>query len=108
MVERYFAGETCATDIDDCVGDACQNGGRCTDRVNGFDCDCSGTGFEGARCEFDVDECATAVCVHGQCINLPGSYKCDCQLGSPNCPHCYLRTTIPAGLASFLFLLIHK
>uniref|UniRef100_A0A915ATS3 CRUMBS n=1 Tax=Parascaris univalens TaxID=6257 RepID=A0A915ATS3_PARUN len=76
-----FTGETCAVDIDDCVGDACKNGGRCTDRVNGFDCDCSGTGFEGARCERDIDECAIVVCVHGQCINLPGSYKCDCQLG---------------------------
>jgi hypothetical protein len=40
----------CETDIDDCTADACENGGECIDGVNSITCDCTGTGFAGARC----------------------------------------------------------
>ena len=30
----------------------------------------------------DVDECSlSGICVHGDCINLDGSYSCSCNLG---------------------------
>lgn len=31
----------------------CKNGGRCIQNLNGFACDCKGTGFKGETCEID-------------------------------------------------------
>lgn len=86
-----FTGETCSTDIDDCVPGACANGGRCIDRVNGFECSCNSTGFKGAQCTEDIDECSPQLisnyCVNGFCKNAPGSYQCQCEEGyiGPKC-----------------------
>ena len=38
-------------DIDDCLSNPCQNGGQCTDLVNGFACICI-SGFSGEICQF--------------------------------------------------------
>ena len=38
------------TDIDECLGVVCQNGGICLDGVNEFTCLCA-SGFEGTLCE---------------------------------------------------------
>jgi len=53
-----FVGEKCEIDVDECeeaLETLSKNGtngdikicgvGRCVDRVNGFECDCSGTGY---------------------------------------------------------------
>lgn len=37
-------------DVNDCVGDPCQNGGTCVDGVNAFTCTCV-TGYDGVNCE---------------------------------------------------------
>ena len=38
-------------DVDDCTTGLCQNGGTCMDTgVNSFDCNCTGTGYEGDIC----------------------------------------------------------
>ena len=37
-------------DIDECASSPCQNGGNCTDIVNGHTCDCV-AGYDGANCE---------------------------------------------------------
>ena len=37
------------SDIDDCAGQPCQNGGNCTDEVNDFHCDCV-AGYTGKNC----------------------------------------------------------
>ena len=37
------------SDIDDCTPNPCQNGGNCTDDVDGFTCACV-TGFNGETC----------------------------------------------------------
>ena len=40
------------------------------------------SGWSGVNCEVDINECnVTNVpepCVHGMCVNTPGSFHCDC------------------------------
>jgi len=43
------AGRLCEVDIDDCVGDPCENDGTCDDHQNGFTCRCL-PGFTGKLC----------------------------------------------------------
>lgn len=35
-----FTGQDCEHNIDDCVQHACENGGRCMDGVNTYNCHC--------------------------------------------------------------------
>ncbi|GFO21191.1 neurogenic locus notch homolog protein 1 [Plakobranchus ocellatus] len=75
-----FTGPYCETDIDECEPAPCLHGGRCTDAVNNFTCDCSGTGYEGFTCDSDVDECKknVTVCNLGNCSNQVPGYTCQC------------------------------
>ena len=45
-------------DIDECATNPCQNGGSCTDQVNGYTCSCV-DGYDGTDCETGND--ATSV-----------------------------------------------
>uniref|UniRef100_T1GEP2 EGF-like domain-containing protein n=1 Tax=Megaselia scalaris TaxID=36166 RepID=T1GEP2_MEGSC len=79
-----YEGEYCEIDINECEPNPCQNGGQCIDEVGAYKCNCTGTGFEGPQCENDIDECnigRTKCGGKGACINLPGSFKCECALG---------------------------
>ena len=40
----------CSTDIDECLGISCHNGGTCTDGVNEYTCECV-AGYTGMNCE---------------------------------------------------------
>ena len=37
-------------DIDECESNPCENGGTCTDAVNGYSCECA-PGFTDANCQ---------------------------------------------------------
>ncbi|KAM3588051.1 uncharacterized protein V6R79_020058 [Siganus canaliculatus] len=78
-------------DINECVANAnpCQPGQTCVNTVGSYTCrknsvSC-GRGYhlneDGTRCE-DVDECRTGnVCGAHGCVNLVGSYRCECRIG---------------------------
>ena len=47
--------------------------------VNGYTCDCTGTGYRGENCEEDINECALeSPCINGRCNNTMGDYHCLC------------------------------
>ncbi|XP_043964219.1 fibulin-1-like [Gambusia affinis] len=78
-------------DIDECLllTDPCQPGQRCVNAVGSFVCLGNAAvcpqGYhptaDGTRCD-DVDEClVTSVCGSHACVNLDGSYRCECRAG---------------------------
>ena len=42
----YILGEKCEINIDDCIGQPCENGATCIDGIQDFKCECA-NGFEG-------------------------------------------------------------
>uniref|UniRef100_A0A5K3EQH2 Cadherin domain-containing protein n=1 Tax=Mesocestoides corti TaxID=53468 RepID=A0A5K3EQH2_MESCO len=95
----------------------CHHGARCQDAPSGPFCACP-LGWRGGRCEHDLDECllaseafaddvgdnvsaqsANPLCNpyashRGVCINLPGSYQCNCSLGYAG-RNCQIRNLTP-------------
>ncbi|KAL0968016.1 hypothetical protein UPYG_G00261110 [Umbra pygmaea] len=79
-------------DINECLAQTgpCHPGQQCINTLGSFTCQRNsvkcGRGYhlnnEGNRC-LDVDECASpdAVCSGHTCINLVGSFRCDCKAG---------------------------
>ncbi|XP_037950728.1 protein crumbs isoform X2 [Teleopsis dalmanni] len=84
---KGYSGSRCETDIDDCISQPCLNNGRCIDKLNGFTCDCTGTGFKGPFCQLNENECELNPCVKGACFDYYGLYicKCDDGWGGENC-----------------------
>ncbi|XP_059181640.1 fibulin-1-like [Centropristis striata] len=78
-------------DVNECVAHTspCQPGETCINTAGSYTCRKSsvtcGRGYhlteDGTRCE-DVDECRTGnVCGSHGCVNLVGSYRCECSVG---------------------------
>uniref|UniRef100_F1KPK7 Protocadherin Fat 4 n=1 Tax=Ascaris suum TaxID=6253 RepID=F1KPK7_ASCSU len=74
------SGERCEVRAEMCsTKKPCANGGTC-DSTSG-QCSCPAA-FRGMHCEEDVNECAQKnVCGDGECVNMPGSFKCICNVG---------------------------
>lgn len=76
-----FTGERCETNVDDCKGNTCLNGGTCVDMVNQFRCQCV-PGYIGPLCQNKVDYCQTKPCANGgECTVLINDYRCTCRPG---------------------------
>ncbi len=59
----------------------CSGRGNCTDRVNGFDCDCF-PGYTDTICQTDIDECVGINCSgNGRCVDMVNMFLCDCEPG---------------------------
>ncbi|XP_034735795.1 fibrillin-1 isoform X2 [Etheostoma cragini] len=60
----------------------CLNG-RCIPMSGvGYRCECNmGFRLNGRGECFDEDECERSPCAHGECVNTPGSYICQCPVG---------------------------
>jgi hypothetical protein len=46
-----FTGDTCQTNIDECLSSPCLHDGNCIDSSDSYTCDCSAIFFEGTNCE---------------------------------------------------------
>ena len=47
---RYTTTDDNVADVDECISSPCQNGGNCSDHLNGYTCHCV-DGYDGANCE---------------------------------------------------------
>ncbi|XP_041696619.1 sushi, nidogen and EGF-like domain-containing protein 1 isoform X1 [Coregonus clupeaformis] len=76
-----FTGRWCQIDVDECSSVPCQNGGTCSDQVNGFTCQCP-PGFTGTVCQTDIDECKDRPCLNGAlCVQGVDNFTCVCERG---------------------------
>ncbi|XP_028392609.1 fibropellin-3-like [Dendronephthya gigantea] len=50
VCKEGFTGKNCEIDVDDCVGNGCQNGAKCIDGQNSYQCQCL-AGYTGKLCE---------------------------------------------------------
>ncbi|CAB1314375.1 unnamed protein product, partial [Coregonus sp. 'balchen'] len=76
-----FTGRRCQIDVDECSSYPCQNGGTCSDQVNGFTCQCP-SGFTGTVCQTDIDKCKDRACLNGAlCVQGVDNFTCVCEGG---------------------------
>ncbi|CAL8328628.1 unnamed protein product [Merluccius merluccius] len=77
-----FSGASCETEVNECAGNPCRNGGSCTDQENTYTCACP-PGFYGKNCELSAMTCADGPCFSGgRCADNPdGGYYCQCPTG---------------------------
>jgi hypothetical protein len=80
VCQAGYSGDNCATDVDECCGAPCANGGTCTDGIASFSCACA-SGYVGSTCGTNVDDCAGVNCGFGTCVDGVDSYTCTCNLG---------------------------
>uniref|UniRef100_A0A8C6QHG6 Neurogenic locus notch homolog protein 3 n=1 Tax=Nannospalax galili TaxID=1026970 RepID=A0A8C6QHG6_NANGA len=74
-----FSGSTCQLDVDECASTPCQNGAKCVDQPDGYECRCAEG--EGVNCEVNIDDCASNPCTFGVCRDGINRYDCVCQPG---------------------------
>jgi hypothetical protein len=74
-----YDGTNCDNNVNDCAPDPCENGGTCSDLVDDYKCDCTGTGYTGKDCTTPPDAtCADNPCRFGSCSDVGGRFFCDC------------------------------
>jgi hypothetical protein len=77
----WDSGSNCLN-INDCIGNVCNNKGTCVDGIGSYSCLCPWN-YTGLSCETPIDICLSNPCIHGHCENN----KCVCDPGY-NGSHC--------------------
>ncbi len=73
-----YEGPRCAINHNDCAPNPCLHNGVCTDRINDFKCDCTGTGYTGTTCQTPAP-CTPNPCLNGGVCTASGTtYTCNC------------------------------
>lgn len=73
-----FTGNNCSIDIDDCMNVTCSGNGNCSDRTDGYVCECQDD-FYGLNCEIKASLCTPNPCENnGTCTLEQPSFKCNC------------------------------
>ena len=72
-------------EIDECLGNPCQNGAICKDRVNDYECQCR-NGYRGKNCQIAMNYCEIqqTECLNGgtcRSISETASTRCECPPG---------------------------
>lgn len=83
MCPLGFEGDRCETNIDDCVGNLCQNNATCIDHIQAYSCSCQ-KGYAGIYCDKKIDYCSSALnpCKNGAtCVDRFTDYVCACPPG---------------------------
>jgi Notch-like protein len=76
-----FTGVHCDVDFNECFSMPCDNGGTCSDQVNGFVCTCA-PGYTGVNCKSLVTDCSSKPCQNGgTCSTSSNRFTCSCQAG---------------------------
>ncbi|XP_025017965.1 uncharacterized protein LOC107368337 [Tetranychus urticae] len=79
--DNGFTGYQCSINYDDCLLNQCRNGGKCIDKVAGFDCVCP-PGFTGQLCQTEINECLSSPCLSGgSCVDRVNGFHCLCPPG---------------------------
>ena len=84
--EILILGLRCEKNINDCFGIPCKHGGRCTDGINNFSCDCDDD-WLGNTCEIK-NLCKDIDCKNsGECKYDNGNFTCHCNhpYNGPTC-----------------------
>ncbi|KAM9409241.1 fibrillin-1 isoform 1-T1 [Pholidichthys leucotaenia] len=73
------------TDLDECSNGthSCSSNAECRNTMGSYRCVCKdGYSGDGFFCS-DSDECAenSNLCENGHCLNLPGGFRCECDMG---------------------------
>ncbi|CAB4007669.1 fibrillin-2-like isoform X48, partial [Paramuricea clavata] len=111
----YTGDGFACVDINECLTNPCHANAVCQNTPGSFTCVCNvgyfGNGFNcvdinecstvtpcGSGCAFHINECTNPdICSeNSQCLNNPGSYTCNCDIGYTGSPQC---TRLPDTLS---------
>jgi hypothetical protein len=87
FLNKDFTGQRCELQKDPCDSYPCQRGlcvSQPTYGLGQYRCQCP-NGFTGVNCEADINECQTGLAMlcanNATCMNIMGSYYCQCAPG---------------------------
>ncbi|WAR30635.1 LOW QUALITY PROTEIN: FBP1-like protein [Mya arenaria] len=88
LCKSGWTGEHCSTEINECERNPCLHAGKCSDLVDGYNCDCTGDYF-GDSCE-QVYICSSQPCFNGGTCNSSDdnlNFTCECidRFSGKNC-----------------------
>jgi hypothetical protein len=74
----------CENNNNDCASNPCQNGGSCSDTLNGYICSCK-AGYHGANCEKIIEQCSNSTCQNNSRCCEVGYSGVDCSVDINEC-----------------------